>query len=141
MSEPKTVIFCTASNRVIDTVPDGTEEDAAKRLLELTPQYGSALILLPPGEAFRRYEDGFKSGPEEITADRFHEMLNILPPVAWHNTSDGESFKMCERSAGNVTAIFVKLGDRYFTFSDDIRTPHAACCRRVADYIASTVSD
>lgn len=135
MTEPKTVIFCTKTNHVIDTVPDGTEEDAKVRLQELTSQYGQDLILLPPGEAFRRYEDAFKSGPEEITKERFREMLEILPPVAWHDTSDGESFKMCERTAGLVTAIYVRLGHRYFTLSEDIRTPHAECCKRVADHL------
>jgi len=135
MTEPKTVIFCTKTNHVIDTVPDGSEDDAKVRLHELTPKYGPDLILLPPGEAFRRYEDSFKSGPEKITKERFREMLEILPPVAWHDTSDGESFKMMERTAGSVTAIFVRLGDRYFTFSDDIRTPHAECCRRIADHL------
>jgi len=137
MTEAKTVIFCTKTNHVVDTVPDGTEDDARSRLQELTPKYGPGLILLPPGEAFRRYEDGFKSGPEEITKERFFEMLEVLPPVAWHDTSDGESFKMSERTAGPVTSIFVRLGDRYFTFSDDIRTPHTECCRRVVEHIRS----
>lgn len=137
MTEAKTVIFCTKTNHVIDTVPDGTEADAEIRLKDLTPKYGPDLILLPPGEAFKRYEDSFKSGPQEITKERFFEMLEVLPPIAWHDTSDGESFKICERTAGAVTAIFVRIGERYFTLSDDIRTPHAECCKRVAQHIRS----
>jgi hypothetical protein len=39
----------------------------------------------------------------------------------------------CRRSPGVTTAlaIYVRLNERHFTFSDDIRTPHQECCKRV----------
>jgi hypothetical protein len=46
-------------------------------------------------------------------------------------TGDGESFKISERLSGVITAIYVSIGQRYFTFNDDIRLPHRECCQRV----------
>lgn len=80
----------------------------------------------------QRYENQFKTEPKEITRETFTEMLGMLPPVSWHHDIHGESFKMSERQAGLITAIYVRLGERFFEFHDDIRTPHAECCKRVA---------
>lgn len=134
-ADPDRAIYCTRTNRIIDTVPPPHDPNA--RLASLMADFGPDLVVLPFDDAWNRFEGGFKSPPAEITKERFWEMLEILPPVAWLTTSDGESFKMCERTAGCVTAIFVRLADRYFTFCDDIRTPHAECCRRVAEHLKS----
>lgn len=123
------VVFCTATNRIIDFVSRSEAPDAAIARLAA---YGTALTVLPADEAISRYENAFKSEPVAITEAHYHDMLNVLPPVGWRNTTYGESFKLSERIAGNVTAIFVRINDRHFTFVDDIRTPHEECCRRVA---------
>ena len=97
MTTPKNCVFCTATNRLIDFIPDNS--DGSATIARLVPEYGSALIILPVVDAWQRHENSCKSEPVEITRDRFHEMLNILPPVAW-NFSDPpfESFKMSERT-------------------------------------------
>lgn len=125
-----TVIFCARTCNFIDTVPPGQNPDA--RLRQLLQQYGPDLVLLTPEDALNRYEARFITAPEEITEERFLEMLNILPPVSWTSDHHGESFKIVERLAGRITTIYVRLGTRHFTFSDNIRTPHAECCRRAA---------
>jgi hypothetical protein len=135
-TEQDHAIYCTARSRIIDHIP--RLDDAQSRLERLTPEYGDSLIILPFDEAWDRFEATFKSGPVEITAERFDEMLSILPPVAWKTDHDGESFKICERIAGTVTSIFVRIGTRFVTFSDDIRTPHAECCRRARVHLAAT---
>jgi hypothetical protein len=131
-AQQNTVIFCTRTNSYIDNLLPG--QDAYHRLAQLIPKYGHDLVMLTPEEALIRFEAQFLSGPEEITEERFQEMLNILPPVGWKNDSDGESFKICERTAGRLTAIFIRIGERYATLTDDIRTPHQECCRRAAEY-------
>ena len=71
-------------------------------------------------------------GPIEITKERFEEMLNVLPPVAWKHGYDGQSFKMMERTIDNITSIFCEVGGRYFELSDDIHKTHewiVAQCR------------
>lgn len=128
----KTVIFCTRTAHAIDILAPG--QNGAQRIAALTAEYGPDLTLLSPIDALERSEAPFISGVEEISEERFHEMLNILPPMGWTTDSDGESYKMCEYTAGRVTAIFVRIGERYATFSDRGSTPHRACCKRAHEY-------
>ncbi|MEQ1673005.1 MAG: hypothetical protein ABL893_19305, partial [Hyphomicrobium sp.] len=127
-ADNRPVVFCTATNSLIDYLhKNETEADAFKRLAS----YGTALTILTADAAMERYENTFKTEPKEITEAKFMEMLCILPPSDWRNDGTAESFKMCERQAGFVTAIYVHLEKRFFEFYDDIRTPHAECCKRV----------
>lgn len=124
-------IYCADTNRIIDFVRDGETDEAAIERLVSEYGYPAPLIALPIAEAARRYEDAFKSPPVEITEARFMEMLGILPPVGWkHGEHDSESFKISELTAGRVTAIFVRIGQRYFEFSDLITTRHIDCVAR-----------
>lgn len=123
-------IYCTKSNRIIDTCLPG-QDDADTKLARHNLTYGPDLIVVPFSEAWDRHEAAAKTEPEEITLDTWNYALNVLPPVSWKNDGGSESFKISERLTGAITAIYVRLGERYFTFNDDIRTPHAECCRRV----------
>ena len=80
-------------------------------------------------------EDMFRSKPVRITEERFCEMLDVLPPEGWIRRDGCESFKLCERTSGNITAIFARIGADYFEMQDSIFTKHdaiiAAC--RAAD--------
>lgn len=128
IADNRPCVFNTHTSNIIDFVrTTETNEQALVRLFE----YGPGLVVLPIDEAWQRHEDAAKSPPVEITEERWHEMLNVLPPVAWHRTCDGESFKISERTTGMITAIFVRLNGRFFEFSDSIRTPHQECCKRV----------
>lgn len=131
----KTVIFCTQTARAIDIIKPGEVESV--RIAALACEYGPSLILLTPEVALTRAEAPFISECEEISEDRFYEMLNILPPAGWKTDSDGESFKMCEYTSGRITAIFVRIGARFVTFSDRMSTPHRECCRRAAAHLAA----
>jgi uncharacterized protein DUF1419 len=129
MSIPKNCVFCTATNRIIDFVPDAGDATAA--LAKFALEYGTALIILPFEEAHQRFENSFKSDPSEITDERWDYMLGVLPPVGWKNDGKHESFKISERTAGSITAIFVRIDDRYFELSDTITLPHHECVDRV----------
>ena len=122
-------MFCTDTNRLIDFIPDAS--DGAAAIAELSADYGTNLIVLPVDEACTRYETQFKREPVEITEERWHEMLGVLPPVAWRSDSTGESFKISELTAGTITAIFVRIDDRYFELADTIALPHRECLARV----------
>jgi hypothetical protein len=80
MAMPKNCVFCTTANRLIDFISDN--DDGRMALMKFAPEYRAALIILSVDDAWQRYENSFKQEPAEITRDRFHEMLNILPPVA-----------------------------------------------------------
>jgi hypothetical protein len=40
----------------------------------------------------------------------------------------------------DITAIYVRVGDRFFTFSDSMRMPHHACVVRVTQSLAYNVT-
>lgn len=122
-------VFCLTTNRLIDVVRRG---EAAATALNRLQSYGSDLTILPLAEAQARYEVPFKTEPVEIAEDAWHEALCVLPPHDWRNTAAGESFKSPEHIAGAVTAIYVRINERHFTFCDDVQTAHADCLRRVA---------
>lgn len=127
-AKPELVIFNTETNSLVDYVgADETPEQAIIRLAE----YGTALTPLPIEEAARRHDDAYRTEPVEITEEAWHYALNVLPPVSWWTTSNGESFKMVERLTGCITAIYVRINERHFTFHDDIRMRHDECCKKV----------
>ena len=130
-------ICCTRTNRLIDTCLPGQDGPEVK-LARHREHYGSDLVILPFDDAWERHETAAKTEPAEITEDAWHYALNVLPPVGWRNDANGESFKMSERNTGAITCIYVRINDRHFSFADDIRTPHAECCRRVAHSKAFT---
>ena len=76
----------------------------------------------------------FKQGVSEITVEQFEYALNVLPPVGWTTHAAVESFRMSERTWGTLTGIYARLGRRYFTLVDDIRTPAADIAARVAAF-------
>lgn len=132
------VVFCTARQTIIDFVRDGAGESDEDAIRRLAPDYGTALTAMPAAEAQTLYEAQFKTPVQEITEEAFYAALELLPPVGWARHSGGECFRLSERIAGRVTAIYVAMHGRHFTFSDDIRTPHQECLKRVAAFIAAT---
>jgi len=62
--------------------------------------------------------------PKEITKEEWWEALECLPPESWQNSGGGESFVMMEYYSGRITSIYVRLGERYFTFHDVANLPH-----------------
>lgn len=77
----------------------------------------------------------YRKDISEITEARFMDALNVLPPVGWTTQAGVESFRISERIWGNLTDIYVRLGDRYLTLSDDIRLSPAVIADRVAAYV------
>lgn len=63
--------------------------------------------------------------PVRITHERFIEMLEVLPPEDWQHHSGGESFKLSERTSGNVTMIFCRIGEDYYELQDRVTLTHA----------------
>lgn len=132
------VVYCTATHNIIDFVHAGAGETDDMAITRLKGKYGTALSAMPAHEAQDLYEARFKTPVEEITADDFDYALNVLPPVGWTHSRGAQSFRISERIAGRVTAIYVEMTGRHFRFHDDIRTPHDQACERVLAFIAAT---
>ncbi len=74
-------------------------------------------------EFFAAKEAAMIHPPAPITAERFEEMLNVLPPQRWKRFDGWETFEMCEHLSGNITAIFCRIGSDYFELTDRAGTP------------------
>lgn len=82
-------------------------------------------------------EDMFRHPPRAISEDRFIEMLEVLPPEDWQRGAGAESFKLMERTSGSITAIFCRIGDRYFELSDSFTLSHNEIVTRCAGILAA----
>lgn len=59
------------------------------------------------GDFLKLERDKILSGPmEEITAERFDEMLDVLPPLAWTRHNNVEMFCMREFFTGSYTSQY-----------------------------------
>lgn len=112
----------------------GRSEIAGETLEQIRLRYpGAQLVEFGPWCAAK--EKALCSEPEPITEARFMEMLEVLPPQRWQRGENCESFELCEHTSGRVTAIFCRIGDRYFEFSDiagKSLATHVAHCEQVA---------
>jgi len=81
-------------------------------------------VLMTYDEAVAAHAEFMKVAPSEIDKERFFDMLEVLPPVNWVRHDNSESFKMLERSSGDITGIFVRIGSRYFSMEDSTHLPH-----------------
>lgn len=123
MQKPEPVVFDPTTKTIIDFVSHYGSSETALSALE--GDYGPGLVVMDFAEASRLYEDKFKAPPKEIDAARFGEMLGVLPPMGWVTRGEEESFKLSERTAGNITSIFAKVGDRHFELSESMFMTHA----------------
>ena len=53
--------------------------------------------------------------PEEITEERYYEMLDVLPPLRWVTRNGVQSFILAEPLDLNYYTQFAKYNDKYYT--------------------------
>lgn len=69
---------------------------------------------------------------QEIDAERWGDMLEILPPEKWETVAGVEIFRMSERLTGNITAHFARIGERYFEANRRTSESYAEMAAQVA---------
>jgi len=75
---------------------------------------------------YRKAEREFYLQPEvEIPREKYWEMLEVLPPMAWRQSFRFESFNMSEHETGPYTRQYARRGDegdgaRYFMKMVDV---------------------
>lgn len=60
-----------------------------------------------------------KTGATVITAQRYNDMLDVLPPCRWHCVGGWSVFHVSERLSGNIVSWYAQKNDCYFTFDQD----------------------
>jgi hypothetical protein len=72
-------------------------------------------------EFLNRQKKAMVSGEvTETTAERFEEMLNVLPPLKWCTIAGVEMFCMREMYTGTYTNQYARIGDKYYTAMVDV---------------------
>jgi len=134
MDDIKDCYYQPSTQTVIDTIHPitGVGVWSKKTLAETQAEYDGAEVW-DFDKAIEHKQNEAKTAPKEISAERFEEMLYVLPPVGWKNEGGAESFKMSERWSGNITGIYCRIGERFFEFLDDISLSHDAICKRCKD--------
>lgn len=118
------VIYIPSRRTVWDYIaPNGKTFFGQKTLAEVQLKEGADAVILSAEEGYRLKCEAFRKPVSEITEERFHEMLNILPPCRWQGMGEWfESFHMSEAITGNIVSWFIRWrtgeGDRYFTLDD-----------------------
>lgn len=59
-------------------------------------------------------DQSYLTGMQEITAERYNDMLNILPPQRWTKKNGAESFICPEPIMLGIHDYFVMVQGRYF---------------------------
>lgn len=140
MNTPMTathIFYSAKGNDIIDTCTDENPPRShvnGETLEEIRKRYPDA-VYMEWEEASRLMDERNRLPVRETTQDHFWEMLECLPPVGWKNEGSGESFKMSERWSGNITDIYARIGERYFTLRDTIFMSHAEVMRRCEEFM------
>lgn len=130
------VFYVPGTSTIIDTavLRDGVYLSAINghTLQQLRLEYPNAEV----GEwddVYRAVIESCKTEPQEITKDQFIYALEVLPPVGWRTAKGVDSFKISERLYANITAIYARIGKRFFTFNDSITLSAEDIAVRIAN--------
>lgn len=122
------------------------------KTLEQYRQEHPTTVIASYDEIARYSEDLVRRPVEEISAERYHDMLEMLPPVNWRLLKGESSFKFMERHSGNMTNIFASITTdvrlnpndpdskrviRYFEMLDNMYIPHDEIINRCREYMNS----
>lgn len=102
--------------------------------------YRPDMALVSAVDFVAQKEQKCKTPISEISRETYYEHLSSLPPVDWKEFCGVESFKICEKLFGDVTAIYAKytIGrtERFFTFNDLITMHPQTISERIKQYMA-----
>ncbi len=113
---------------------DGEYVTSCGQTLAQLQQVKPACELVTFEAALRAMNDAAKLPVQRISKDEYMEKLEMLPPLDWQFSAGYSSFKMMEMYSGNITDIYVKLGDEHFKLRDHVTLPHSQIMTRVSAF-------
>lgn len=138
-------VFVQGQMTCIDTVlHDGRGQYSRENLEEIRVRYpGAEIADLDEWTAAK--EKALCTEPQEITEERFMEMLEVLPPQRWRrcHTTDGvfvQSFELSEHLSGCVTSIYCQVGPKFYEWTGIVGAPieaHFVHCGGLKEQVAA----
>ena len=109
--------------RAIDVIvedDDGTQRGlyCGKTGEELAEQYGAEVKVATTQDYSAAFEAAYRTEPAPVSIERFESMRDVLPPQDWRRSRGMETFKMQEHTAGRMTLILARHGERCWAFTD-----------------------
>jgi hypothetical protein len=90
----------------------------------------SQAVILPNAEAYLRFEEAQRvrlcNGAQPVTAERFDEALNCMPPLGWVRMDTQESFRLCEPLTNTLSTFYVRVGEQFWEINEQHETTHEA---------------
>jgi hypothetical protein len=126
------VFYQPGNNNVFDEAVDkGTGYVGIYSGMTLASAQAQGAQLMTEAEASQLVDAAHVKAPKPCSEERFMDMLEVLPPQDWRTTPDSESFKLQERTTGNITLIMVRIGDAYWEMEDMVNLTHNDICGKV----------
>ena len=69
----------------------------------------------------------------EISAEDYSDALDCLPPERWEWVGDVSLFRMCEYTAGDITAHYASHAGRYFVCQERLSADYETLAARVRE--------
>jgi hypothetical protein len=112
------VLYVPGSYGIIDTFYDGRTSVNKKTFEEVKKEYPNIKLLSWSEflkEQKKNEDENIITGPQEITEEKFNDMLEILPPKNLIVQGSFIAFMMCEYFTSNITNYYIKTGGKYYT--------------------------
>ena len=115
--------YVPGSSSIVDTInPEtGLSSIYGETLQQVRDRYPGAEVW-DYDEAWVEFEKGqrqkYMSPPEKITAEKFEEMMNIMPPIKYRTGALSESFMMSEAMTLGIRGIYCRVNDQYYQMYD-----------------------
>lgn len=97
-------------------------------------------VIIPFSEAVEHIQQAdekrFIKPFSEISEEQFYEMFEVLPPEKWVNITNGFMFRMSEYTTSNITAHYIKIGDRHFSAERRTSTSYKEMIEEVEEIIS-----
>lgn len=112
------------------------------KTLEVYQREYPDIMLVTFEELEKHILEACKTPVIEIDVDKYHEALEVMPPLNWRTEDGNSSFMLCEMYTMDITDIYAQMstgesGRRYFSFRDQVSLSQKEIYQRCRDYIAA----
>lgn len=95
-----------------------------KTLEQVRQERGADVQVLTDDECAKAIRESAMTDPVEITAERFDELLNVLPPCRWVRGCDSETFFVSEAEVADIHLWCARVGQKHYTLSQSRTMTH-----------------
>ncbi|EOR8028370.1 DUF1419 domain-containing protein, partial [Escherichia coli] len=100
------------------------------------------MILVSWEDLQQKILDAAKRPVSEIDAEKYNDMLEVMPPLNWRGANGNSSFMLMEMYTMDITDIFVAMKvngneKRYFTLRDSSKLDQSEIYKMCFDYMAT----